>query len=793
MKAEEEEEDLRIQKLMRDLERIQVRKSRSFCQKKRDSRDDCPNGICDPLYPQQWHLHKSALAENPNVTEPEKLIDMGVVPAWNLGYFGDDILISIVDDGVEHHHPDLNSGYVKSVSYDFVSGMSDPSPSEADDHGTSCAGVAFARQNDACGVGVANKALYGAVRLIGESGVTSATEAEALTYGLNKVDIYSCSWGPADDGTTVFKLPSPIPEALEQGVNEGRKGLGSVYIWAAGNGGHTGDSCSYDGYVNSQFSIPVGAVDEYGVKAYYSESCPALLGVTASSGDTFGIITTDRTKPYGYDENSDCTSTFGGTSASAPMASGITALVLQAKPQLSWRDVQGVLLQSTVHNDPLDDDWSENGAGLKINHKYGFGLLNATRAVELATRWTMLEQYSYYKSNKVVLKEDIPLEGEVKYSFEVTVNDTLGKDAEVPVDPSVVEHVILTVDISHPMRNKLAISLTSPSGTTSFLSIPHLVGYLPTLYFLPDHKFQGFLLIGNGTGFGPSLDTPVQDAIVAMVDDACSEISSSFYKNMVPLVPMVPECSPLVQVRNLQASGAAAVVFSPDYYGPLVEVDVGNEDTSDISIPSMTIDRLNAEFLYSYLSENNAPVFTVKLNTTLFPQKDFKNYPFMSMRHWGEKGVGEWVVRVVDTPLGDEEEKKGVLKSLKLELFGTGFARAYKYHPGLPSTNVILGFLAIFLLVIAAVTILIAYLKCPEYLLGKKIQSYEIEDGLKVFVHTDNIDEEFPSDEKEEEFPADEKEEEFGPDEKEEEFGSDEKEEEFGSDEKEEEEEEFEV
>ena len=70
-----------------------------------------------------------------------------------------------------------------------------------------------------------------------------------------------------------------------------------------------------------------------------------------------------------------------GTSSAAPLAAGIFALVLEANPKLTWRDMQHLVFHTAQITSPLDPDWQKNGCGKHVNHKFGFGLLNAFQLV----------------------------------------------------------------------------------------------------------------------------------------------------------------------------------------------------------------------------------------------------------------------------------------------------------------------------------------------------------------------------------------------------------------------------
>ncbi len=79
---------------------------------------------------------------------------------------------------------------------------------------------------------------------------------------------------------------------------------------------------------------------------------------------------------------------FIGTSAAAPLVTGVAALVLSVNTNLNYRDVQQILLLSAHHYDLTDPDIVTNGAGLLVSHNVGFGIPNAGDAVALAAAWT---------------------------------------------------------------------------------------------------------------------------------------------------------------------------------------------------------------------------------------------------------------------------------------------------------------------------------------------------------------------------------------------------------------------
>ncbi|MHA3771369.1 S8 family serine peptidase [Verrucomicrobiota bacterium sgz303538] len=424
---------------------------------RQQSRRFIPN---DPLFSKEWHLTSDQAAPGAGAT-----MGANVQSVWD-SYRGNGVTIGIVDDGVERTHPDLISNFNAALSYDFNSNDGDPLPPpfDGDDHGTSCAGVAAARGNNGIGVcGAAFEAQIAGLRLI-SAPTTDAEEAEAFAFRNDAIQIKSQSWGPYDDGRHL-EGPGPLAiSALEKGAREGRGGLGTIYVWAAGNGAMRGDNSNFDGYANRREVIAVGALTNDGEKASYSESGANLLITAPSDGGTLGITTTDRQGEDGYNYDGfldlpdlNYTQTFGGTSSAAPLVAGCTALILQANPQLGWRDLQEILIRSARMVQPLDSGWSINAAGLHFHDSFGAGLIDTQAAINLAKTWTKLGPEISIQSEQANLAQPIPDNRPAGIEKTFVFND----------DHFRVEHVCLTVDILHASRGQLEITVESPAGTIS--------------------------------------------------------------------------------------------------------------------------------------------------------------------------------------------------------------------------------------------------------------------------------------------------------------------------------------
>lgn len=408
----------------------------------------------DPLFEKQWYF--SNTGQNNGLVGA----DVNILPVWEQGISGNGVLAAIVDDGLEIDHEDLRDNIANGLSWDFVDNDNDPT---AEFHGTSVAGILGATGNNSKGVvGAASSSRMLGLRLLGAN--TDMNEADALSFRTDIVDLSNNSWGPPDDGQGLFG-PSPLTEeALQAGVTNGRGGKGIVYCWAAGNGGENDDNSNYDGYANSRYTLAFTASTNKGKQASYAEKGANILANVPSSGGTLQMTTTDRTGQQGLD-NGNYTDQFGGTSAATPLACGIVALIMEANPELSWRDIQAIIAKTAEKNDPDDTDWKVNSAGYNINHKYGFGRIDAAAAVEAAKNWILLDslQQTSGNSNPDI---EIPDNNNTGVRSTIAINDNLSVET--------VEIVFSAND--HTFWGDLEITLQSPSGEVSILAEKHNSG-----------------------------------------------------------------------------------------------------------------------------------------------------------------------------------------------------------------------------------------------------------------------------------------------------------------------------
>ncbi|KAL0581105.1 pheromone processing endoprotease [Marasmius crinis-equi] len=429
-------------------------------------------GIQDPLFAEQWHLVNDEFSEHM----------MNVTPIWDMGITGKGVLSSLVDDGLDYESNDLKENFDAANSYDFNDHTDLPTPKLFDDHhGTRCAGQVAAGKNTACGIGIAYESKVAGVRIL-SGPISDVDEAAALNYGFQNVSIYSCSWGPPDNGQSMEGPSQLIKKAVLNGINNGRGGLGSIFVFASGNGAARGDQCNFDGYTNSIYSVTVSAVDYKGLHPYYSEACAANMVVAYSSGSGKHIVTTDRGKD-------SCSSSHGGTSAAAPNAVGVIALAMQVRPDLTWRDIQHLCVRTARMINPEDPDWEKTAQGRLYSYKYGFGALDAGLFVPAAKEWKIVKPQVWLKMPTVVLGDGKMTEDN-KYSGGVFIKQlespqrdgersdpnagiksvmTVTKEMLEAANLESLEHIQVKVWIQHARRGDVEVEIVSPSGVISVL------------------------------------------------------------------------------------------------------------------------------------------------------------------------------------------------------------------------------------------------------------------------------------------------------------------------------------
>ncbi|KYG67526.1 serine protease [Bdellovibrio bacteriovorus] len=482
----------------------------------------------DPLLEHAWHIKNTgqkAFATNGGTAG----VDLNIAKTWGAGITGRGVKVLISDDGVEDSHQDLTGNYLYgtvsrdySKAYPYLYNTSEPKTAD-DNHGTAVAGLVAAVADNGFGSkGVAYGASIVSANFLSD-GVT-ATETTLLDQASGNIDVFNMSWGSKQN--TVSVPLAVFQNQLRSGALTLRGGKGAIYVKAAGNfyyvtcAGTSVDclgNANFDGDNSSPFLILVGALNAKGEAASYSS--PGSNVWISSFGGEFGdtdpaMVTTDRSGcNYGFalsnssgpkfergaNGNIGCSYsvTFNGTSSAAPVLSGVVALLLEANPKLTWRDVKYILAKTAVQISPdatalythplgtpipvviYEYPWLTNSAGFKFHNWFGFGRVDVDAAVAYAKKYTspfgtFIE--TEFDDNVRAVTRAIP------------DNSGPGVTDSMTVASSVrIESVQLRLTVSHADISQIAVELTSPSGMKSYLvnmnnSLTNLANYTDNVF-----------------------------------------------------------------------------------------------------------------------------------------------------------------------------------------------------------------------------------------------------------------------------------------------------------------------
>ncbi len=420
----------------------------------------------DELSSCSWHLNASTTYRYHSVDPAlDPTIDINLSDVWSTT-MGQGITVAVVDMKWDPNHEDLKDNVNEALSTKW-GGLYSEQPSVGGKyHGTAVAGIIGARDNTVGGRGVAPR-----VSMVNYNLMNYWTEARFIDGMTRNMDIVAATnhsyGGRAKSG--LHRRSYLWKQALETSITDGFGGKGTIHVWAAGNGKQL-NSSQYRGVgwatleenQNQRGVIGVCAVNALGTTTKYSEEGPSLwICAPSSNRDGYpGMLA-----PMG---SSYYTNRMSGTSSSAPIVTGVVALMRAANSNLTWRDVKVILANTAQKNDPTNTSWmtgaNKHGSSTEkysFSYEYGFGVVNAKGAVDAASSWTLLPAMRTATATSSSIS--MPAYGE-----EVVV--TLDPQAAFDF----VEHVKVAVtgevyDVRH-----YRWTLVSPSGAESLLSPEYL-------------------------------------------------------------------------------------------------------------------------------------------------------------------------------------------------------------------------------------------------------------------------------------------------------------------------------
>ncbi len=310
----------------------------------------------DPSFGLLWGMH--------NIGQSGGLgdADIDAPEAWDIARGSASVVVGIIDTGIDYTHADLaaniwtnpgeipgnnidddGNGYVDDVhGYDFINNDGDP----MDDHyhGTHCAGTIGGVGNNGIGVvGVCHTVKMMALKFLGSSGSGYISDAvEAVLYATaNGAKVTSNSWGGGG-----------YSQAMKDAIDAAQK-AGVLFVAAAGNNASDNDSVpTYPASYISTNVISVAASDSSDRLASFSNYGPNSVHLAAPG---VNVYSTSPGGGYRY---------LSGTSMATPHVAGAAALLLSARPGLSWSGLKTALLTNV---DPVSGFSGKVQSGGRLN------------------------------------------------------------------------------------------------------------------------------------------------------------------------------------------------------------------------------------------------------------------------------------------------------------------------------------------------------------------------------------------------------------------------------------------
>ncbi|KAH0791218.1 Clan SB, family S8, subtilisin-like serine peptidase [Histomonas meleagridis] len=262
-----------------------------------------------------------------------------------------------------------------------------------------------------------------------------------------------------------YQYSDETQEKIAGFLGKGRGGKGTILIL---NGGQRGHKSHVAGCTASGFSyepIVVSSSNVRGEITYYSEGSGNVLVnalATGQSSDQGTGGNVPKAIAVSSEDNTSFTEVTG-SHVSCAVVAGVVALMLEANPELLVRDVQIILIKTATITDPYHPKWMTNAAGYKYNPMFGFGRVDAERAVNVSKTWK-------------------PVNGSIsKINFENQFYLPCGQQQEsnftfkVETDSHFIEYVSIQFTLKSNNVQGVVMQMISPSGTKFTVIQPTIV------------------------------------------------------------------------------------------------------------------------------------------------------------------------------------------------------------------------------------------------------------------------------------------------------------------------------
>lgn len=605
-----------------------------------------PAAVIDPNFPAQWHLDATA-----NNTQ----WGIDAEAAWGTAT-GENVTIAIVDTRQHTGHPDLAGSFNAGISFDSGNidwngdGIGDNNPNITlaagsnmwpnivdfdcvapldgipDDcvrfqaHGTAVAGIALGDNEGTGIVGVAPDANYAAFNFLEPdqgTGVLPANgpfQAQSIVNtfsaaNITPIDVFNNSWG--FNNTRLLRFSTFLDlQAVQNAATR------SILVKSAGN--NRDASGTFNGWdrtnldqMHMRQAIMVAAAQQNGSVEFYSNpGSNNLISAPVNRTGNGNTWTSDVTDVFnngadnrGYVDG-NITTAFNGTSAAAPMVTGVIALMLEANPNLDWRNAQHILIDTAQKNglidqngdgifdggdgdsngaidnfnirntflgtvnydtdvdgfaDPYHTGWFQNAAGNWVSDDFGFGMVDARAAVQAAVAWSLVPPELSVDSFTKTITTGVIAEGNLGGLNSVNNIDTFITESNLTV-----EWVEVTINATVGDPDDLMLVLRSPSGTQSVLMAPGGTSVQQNINNFTFNTNQFWDENASGTWTLQALDTGVADGQATTINDW--QISIYGTCDVVSPLQVTSLANPFASLNNFASLALSAGGLGPASY-----------------------------------------------------------------------------------------------------------------------------------------------------------------------------------------------------------------------------------
>jgi hypothetical protein len=362
--------------------------------------------------------------------------------ALNLGkthknYTGKNIIVAVLDTGVDGTHPDLKGNLVDGYSTITNEIISKDVNSDYQGHGTHVAGIIAAKKNDIGITGISPDAKIMPIKVLGANGGSDLTVASGIKYAVeNGANVINLSLGgernlfEKNDNLTCIEINNAINKNIPVIVASGNQGsyLNPLNLPAGCEG-----------------SISVAAIDKKLNKSYFS-SFDSSIFIAAPGVDIISTIPFNDNYNYDY---------MSGTSMAAPHISGAVALLLEQNPNISYTKLKDKLSKSTLDIDIQGKD-PNTGYGLLDINKLLYNESTSIKIIKAnlakSSSATITKAISNTKKTDIMISyntKDKILSEEIIYQFNGKITSFKVKNNEkrvtIPIDAWKGGYIVLAI------------------------------------------------------------------------------------------------------------------------------------------------------------------------------------------------------------------------------------------------------------------------------------------------------------------------------------------------------------